>query len=114
MSRVTPKTSILYPASTTPPTDNVIEFSCEGYSKSILVLGAPGSGNSYAYSITNRIPASEGGAASAYETTALTSGTASGTSTVSVNFERDFGDIKITVSSPSGTPIYAAHFYRSC
>lgn len=108
----------LYPATgvatTTAPGDLIVDM--RGYSRCVIRMEAPGSGTSYAYSLTRRSPAPNDGSqgsASAWSTTALASGTVSGTDDEEIVITGDYGDLRLTLSSPSGSPLYLIHYYLS-
>ena len=101
-------------AATTTAPSSALTLSMRGFGRCILTMAAPGSGKSYAWSLTSRSPApNDGGAgsASAWSTTALGSGTASGTDDEVVLVEKDCGDLQLTLSSPSATPSYLVYYH---
>lgn len=115
---VTPKHGVLYgaadgSATTTAPSAPLV-LSMQGYARCNLRLAAPGSGKSYAWSLTSRIPTPNDGSegeASAWSTTALSSGTVSGTDDQPIAVIGDEGELQLTLSSPSGGPSYLIHYY---
>lgn len=104
-------------ASTTIAPDPLV-FSSEGFRTTQIVFDAPGAGKSYTYTIEHRNPAhtvdgAEKAASGWCSFSPAATSTVSGTAAASHRIVGDHGGLRITFSSPSGSPAYRVTSYHT-